>query len=65
MCLSSPKAPPPPPPPPPPAPPVKAPELDTVANEKDTASMKKGRQSLRIDLANNAPTEGTGLNIPQ
>lgn len=71
MCMSSPKAPPPPPPPPPPAPPAPIPELKTGKEDPDmdksvNALNKKGRSRLRIDLADGAaPSEGSGLNIPQ
>lgn len=71
MCMSSPKAPPPPPPPPPPAPPAPVPELklnkeDPSLDKSATALNRKGRSRLRIDMADAAaPSEGSGLNIPQ
>jgi hypothetical protein len=71
MCMSGPKAPPAPPPPPPPAPPAPIPQLDTGKTDPNgdksvNALNKKGRSRLRIDMANQpAPSEGSGLNIPQ
>jgi hypothetical protein len=52
--------------PPPPAEPPTAPVIDAgAASEKNILTAKrKGRSSLRIDLASSAPSGGSGLNIP-
>ena len=67
MCTSSPK-PPPPPPPPAPAAPIPVPELNKADPSMDKSVNtlnRKGRSRLRIDMTDNAGSEGTGLNIPQ
>lgn len=68
MCMSSPKAPPPAPPPPAPVAPIPTPELnkaDPSMDKSQNALNRKGRSKLRIDQTTNAPSEGSGLNIPQ
>jgi hypothetical protein len=69
MCMggSKPKAADPPAPaPPPPADPPTAPVVnETAASERNVlTSAKRGRGSLRIDLAASGPSGGSGLSVP-
>lgn len=54
---------------PPPGPAADAPTAPVFGQDQSTAanlaSNKRGRSSLRIDLASGGLGEGTGLNIPQ